>query len=113
MGFLADAGSRSSALSGVEIAVAALGLLVSCSRSRLSLVRCAVFAIAAVLTFADGEPPMRFAYYGAMASCLESPGRPALAAGRQQGGHIILPPVIAVTGYLRGGVSDQASWEPD
>ena len=43
------------ALSGVEIA-AALGLLVPRLAVAASLVLCAVFAIAAVLTFADGEP---------------------------------------------------------
>jgi hypothetical protein len=57
------------ALSGVEIA-AVLALLIPRLAVAASLVLCAVFAIAAVLTFADGEAPMRFAYYGATAILL-------------------------------------------
>jgi hypothetical protein len=57
------------ALSGVEIA-AALALLVPRLAVAASLALCAVFAIAAVLTFAGGEAPLRFAYYGATAILL-------------------------------------------
>lgn len=57
------------ALSGVEIA-AALALLFPRLAVAASVALCTVFAIAAVLTVADGEAPMRFAYYGATAILL-------------------------------------------
>jgi hypothetical protein len=57
------------ALSGVEIA-AAPALLIPRLAVAASLALCAVFAIAAVLSFADGEAPLRFAYYGATAILL-------------------------------------------
>jgi hypothetical protein len=67
------------ALSGVEI-LAALALLVPRLRQAAAWVLCGVFAIAAVLTLAGGEPPLRFAYYAATAAVLgfsRSAARPA------------------------------------
>jgi hypothetical protein len=57
------------ALSGVE-AIAALALLVPRLAPVATWVLCAVFAIAAVLTIAAGEAPLRFAYYAATAILL-------------------------------------------
>jgi hypothetical protein len=62
-------GSHHLALSAIEIA-AALALLIPPLAVAASLALCAVFAIAAVLTLADGEAPVRFAYYGATAILL-------------------------------------------
>jgi hypothetical protein len=56
-------------LSGVE-AAAALALLVPRLRLVATWVLCIVFAIAAVLTAASGEIPLRFVYYAATAVML-------------------------------------------
>jgi uncharacterized membrane protein len=56
-------------LSGVEI-LAALALLIPRAAFAATIALCVVFAIAAVLTAASGEVPLRFAYYAATAILL-------------------------------------------
>jgi hypothetical protein len=71
------------ALSGVEV-LAALALLIPGLALAAAWVLCAVFAIAAVLTLAAGEVPLRFVYYAATAISLGLAKRPcAVAAGCQ------------------------------
>lgn len=58
-------------MSSVEI-LAALGLLIPRTAPAATIALCAVFAIAAVLSAAAGEIPLRFAYYAATAILLGS-----------------------------------------
>ena len=62
-------GHAALALSGAEI-LAALALLIARLAFAAALVLCAVFAIAAGLTLAAGEAPLRFVYYAATAIVL-------------------------------------------
>jgi hypothetical protein len=61
-------------LAGVEL-VAAVALLAPRLAKAASIVLLAVFAFAAVVTVAGGEPPLRFLYYAATAALLGFGGR--------------------------------------
>ena len=68
-GLRGHGGAHHLALSGVEL-VAAMALLIPRLALAATIGLCAVFAIAAVLTVAAGELPLRFGYYAATAILL-------------------------------------------